>query len=51
MKRYLACLIALTVALVAIGKTLVQQEGTQESLYQHSQYELSASFGHAIAYA
>ena len=60
MKRYLACLIALMVALVAIGNSLVQQEGAQESLYDinseeslyhSSQCELSASFGHAIAYA
>ena len=60
MKRYLACLIALMVALVAIGNSLVQQEGAQESLYDinsidslyhHSQCEVSASFGHAMAYA
>lgn len=60
MKRYLACLIALTVALLAIGSTPVLQEGAQESLYDinhteslyhHTQCELSASFGHAMAYA
>ena len=33
MKRYLACLIALTVALLAIGSSPVLQEGAQESLY------------------
>lgn len=53
-------MIALTVALLAIGNSYVLQEGTQEalydinqteSLYQHSQCELSASFGHAVAFA
>ena len=60
MKRYLACLIALMVALVAIGNSLVLQDGAQESLYDinpaeslyhHSQCEVAASFGHALAYA
>ena len=60
MKRYLACLIALTVALLAIGSTPVLQEGAQESLYDinltespdhRTQCEVVASFGHAMAYA
>lgn len=60
MKRFLAYLIASMIAFVAIGNGLVPQEGAQEALYNinsaESHYngyecEISASFGHAIAFA
>lgn len=56
MKRLLACLALVTVALLATAGLYVYGADTQELLYnniyaQDSGYEISATFGHAVAYA
>lgn len=56
MKRFLACLALVTVALLATAGRYVYGADTQEVLYnnitaQECGYEISASFGHAVAYA
>lgn len=56
MKRFPACLVILFVAVVAMMGHYAQRGGTQGNLnlmlaVQQSECEISASFGHAVAYA
>lgn len=56
MKRFLACLVFLTIAVIAMAGHYAQGEGMQETLnictpVTGTAYEISPAFGHAIAYA
>ncbi len=56
MKRFLACLALVTVALLATAGRYVHEADAQEILYNNMTahdcgYEISATFGHAVAYA
>lgn len=56
MKRFLACLVCLFIAVVAMIGQYARGRGMQENLHIHSSVphaacEISATFGHAIAYA